>query len=130
MLLKKILLLIGIVLTQISYGQTLTKKDTADIRFLNSRKFYIYKVEKGGAALFSISQKFNIPQEEIIQFNKDINQQGLKAKTKLWVPAYSWLKKDAKAETETEEVEEINPGEKTLQNCNYRYTEFTEDVYA
>ena len=110
-LLKKILLLIGIVLTQISYGQTLTKKDTADIRFLNSRKFYIYKVEKG-ETLFSISQKFNIPQEEIIQFNKDINQQGLKAKTKLWVPAYSWLKKDAKAETETEEVEEINPEKK------------------
>lgn len=110
-LLKKILLLIGIVLTQISYGQTLTKKDTADIRFLNSRKFYIYKVEKG-ETLFSISQKFNLPQEEIIQFNKDINQQGLKAKTKLWVPAYSWLKKDAKAETETEVVEEINPEKK------------------
>lgn len=110
--LKKILLLIGLLLTQLSYGQTLTKKDTADIRFLNSRKFFIYKVEKG-ETLFSISQKFNIPQEEIIQFNKDISQQGLKAKTKLWIPAYSWLNKNNKTETETEEAEEIDPGKKS-----------------
>ena len=110
--LKKILLLIGLFLTQLSYGQTLTKKDTADIRFLNSRKFFIYKVEKG-ETLFSISQKFNIPQEEIIQFNKDISQQGLKAKTKLWIPAYSWLNKNNKTETETEEAEEIDPGKKS-----------------
>ena len=74
-------------------AQTLTKKDTANVHFLNSRKFFIYKVEKG-ETLFSISQKFKIPQEEIVQFNHEINN-GLKAKIKLWIPAYSWLKKDS-----------------------------------
>ena len=65
---KIVFFLIGICLAQFSFGQTLTKKDTADIRFLNSRKFYIYKVDKG-ETLFSISQKFKIPQEEILEFN-------------------------------------------------------------
>ena len=108
---KKILFLVGLLLAQFTFGQTLTKKDTSDVRFLNSRKFFIYKVEKG-ETLFSISQKFNVPQEEITQFNKDLSQQGLKAKTKLWIPAYSWLKKDSKAETTTEEVDEVNPEKK------------------
>src|SRR5436189_6261593 len=78
-------------------GQALKEKDTTNVQFINSRKFYIYKVEKG-ETLFSISQKFKIPQEEIIQFNKDIEKNGLKAKMKVWVPAYSWLKKDTVAE--------------------------------
>ncbi len=109
---KIILFLIGVLLTQFSYSQTLTKKDTADVRFLNSRKFYIYKVEKG-ETLFSISQKFHIPQEEILEFNKDVNQQGLKAKTKLWIPAYSWLNKENKSEGVLEEELEKNPEKNT-----------------
>ncbi len=111
MSIKKILLFIGLLLTQVSFGQTLTKKDTSDIRFLNSRKFYMYKVEKG-ETLFSISQKFNIPQEEIIQFNKNVSEQGLKAKSKLWIPAYSWLKKDSAEVATIEEAEEVNPDKK------------------
>lgn len=75
-------------------AQTLEKKDTSEVRFLNSRKFYIYKVEKG-ETLFSISQKFHIPQEEILEFNSDLKANGLKAKMKLWIPAYSWLKKES-----------------------------------
>lgn len=84
---------------------TLSKKDTSDVRFLNSRKFYIYKVDKG-ETLFSISQKFNIPQEEILQFNKDIEGQGLKYKSKIWIPAYSWLNKEAPKSVPAEE--EVN----------------------
>lgn len=82
-------------------AQTLSKKDTSNIHFLNSRKFYIYKVDKG-ETLFSISQKFNIPQEEIRSFNHEIDKTGLKAKMKLWIPAYSWLKKDTVAGKENE----------------------------
>ncbi len=78
---------------QSAWSQTLQKKDTSDARFLNSRKFFIYKVEKG-ETLFSISQKFKIPQEEILQFNPDIQSQGLKTKSKLWIPAWSWLNED------------------------------------
>jgi LysM repeat protein len=78
-----------------SFAQ-LTAKDTSTVQFINSRKFYIYKVSKG-ETLFSISQKFKIPQEEILQFNKDVEKDGLKNKMKLWVPAYSWLKKDSTA---------------------------------
>ncbi|MBK6837850.1 MAG: LysM peptidoglycan-binding domain-containing protein [Bacteroidetes bacterium] len=73
-------------------AQSLTKKDTSEVRFVNSRKFFIYKVGKG-ETLFSISQKFRIPQEEIHQFNPDLAREGLKGKMKLWIPAYSWLKK-------------------------------------
>ncbi len=75
-----------------SFGQ-LTSKDTAQVQFINSRKFFIYKVEKG-ETLYSISQKFKIPQEEILQFNKEVVADGLKNKMRLWVPAYSWLNKD------------------------------------
>src|SRR5688572_12682581 len=73
-----------------SCSQTITPKDTASVQFINSRKFYIYKVSKG-ETLFSISQKFKIPQEEILQFNREVEKDGLKNKMKLWVPAYSWL---------------------------------------
>ena len=38
----------------------LSAKDTAEVRFLNNRKFYLYQVGKG-ESLFSISQKFGIP---------------------------------------------------------------------
>ncbi len=105
---KIIFFLIAVCLIQVSLGQTLTKKDTSDIRFLNSRKFYIYKVVKG-ETLFSISQKFKIPQEEILEFNKDVNQQGLKAKTKLWIPAYSWINKSQKSEVVADDEIEKNP---------------------
>ena len=76
------------------HAQTLSKEDTSNVKFLNSRKFFIYKVEKG-ETLFNISQKFKIPQEEIVQFNHEIEKNGLKAKMKIWVPAYSWLKKES-----------------------------------
>lgn len=78
-----------------SFGQ-LTSRDTTTVQFINSRKFYIYKVNKG-ETLYSISQKFKIPQEEILQFNKDVERDGLKNKMKLWIPAYSWLNKDTVA---------------------------------
>ncbi len=106
---KFIFLLLSLAFSQLTFGQSnLSKKDTADIRFINSRKFYYYKVEKG-ETLFSLSQKFNIPQEEIIEFNKDISGQGLKAKSKLWIPAYSWLKKGGKLGKSEEEGDEITP---------------------
>ena len=92
-------------------AQVLTKKDTCNIRFLNSRKFFIYKVNNG-ETLFGIAQKFKIPQEEIMQFNHDIEKNGLKAKMKLWIPAYSWNKKDVIIEKE-KEAEKI---EKNLYN--------------
>ena len=75
-------------------AQSLTKADTSNVHFLNSRKFYIYKVEKG-ETLFNISQKFKISQEEIMQLNHDIEKIGLKPKMKLWIPAYSWIKRDS-----------------------------------
>lgn len=90
-----------------SHAQVLDKKDTCDIRFVNSRKFYLYKVNKG-ETLFSISQKFNIPQEEIHQFNPELQQDGLKAKMKLWIPAYSWLEKDV-VKTEEKVIEKVAP---------------------
>ena len=75
------------------YAQNLNKNDTSNVHFLNARKFYIYKVDKG-ETLFSISQKFKIPQDEIMGFNHEIEKTGLKVKMKLWIPAESWLKKE------------------------------------
>ncbi len=85
----------------------LSKKDTSDVRFVNSRKFWIYKVEKG-ETLFSISQKFKIPQEEIHEFNKDLAEKGLSAKMKIWIPAYSWLNKNEVVEKLAEEPDDKN----------------------
>lgn len=94
------------------FAQDLTKKDTSDVRFVNSRKFFVYKVSKG-ETLFAISQKFKIPQEEILQFNPDLAKQGLSAKMKLWIPAYSWLKKD-EVKKEEKEKPESSPKHKEL----------------
>jgi LysM repeat protein len=71
---------------------SLSSKDTAEVRFLNQRKFFIYKVDKG-ETLYSISKKFNVPQEEITEFNSELKA-GLKVKMKLWIPAASYLKKE------------------------------------
>ncbi len=71
---------------------SISPKDTADVRFLNERKFFIYKVDKG-ETLYSISKKFNVPQEEINEFNSELKE-GLKLKMKLWIPAASYLKKE------------------------------------
>src|SRR5438067_161414 len=100
-----ILIITAAVLPGCLTAQTISKKDTSTVQFINSRKFYIYKVEKG-ETLFSISQKFKIPQEEILQFNKDVEKDGLKVKTKLWIPAYSWKKKDS---GETTQAAAANP---------------------
>ena len=100
-------------------AQSLTKKDTSEVRFVNSRKFFIYKVGKG-ETLFSISQKFRIPQEDIHQFNPDLAREGLKGKMKLWIPAYSWLKKEdiKKALSENRLVIVPTDGQK-LKNPNF-----------
>ena len=107
-IIKQLLVFLSLLfIASLSTAQTLTEKDTATVHFLNARKFYIYKVEKG-ETLFSISQKFKIPQEEILQFNNEINKSGLKAKMKLWIPAYSWLKKDSIPEL-TVSVKPVEP---------------------
>lgn len=104
---KQLLLLTFLVIfslvSKVNHAQNLSKSDTAKVHFLNSRKFYIYKVTKG-ETIFGISQKFNIPQEEIIHFNREIEKTGLKAKMKIWIPAYSWIKKEANSEKEIVEI--------------------------
>ncbi len=95
-----------LMIAQQAHGQIqLLKKDTSEIRFINSRKFFVYKVTKG-ETLFSIAQKFKIPQQEILDFNKDISEQGLKNRSKIWIPAYSWLKNEiTPAKNEVEEID-------------------------
>ncbi len=83
-----------------SQTYTISKSDTSEVRFVNARKFYFYKVEKG-ETMYSLSKKFNIPQEEIIQFNPDLKESGLKAKMKLWIPAYSWLNRDTQEKVQS-----------------------------
>ena len=86
-------------------GQNATP-DTSQVRFLNNRKFYIYKVVKG-ETLYSIAQRYSIPQDEIEDLNPELRQ-GLKPGMKLWIPAYSWKNKDkssaASSAVESEEV--------------------------
>jgi LysM repeat protein len=65
--------------------QLLERKDTAEVRYVNTRKFYIYKVEKG-ETLYSLCRKFGVTREELLEFNPDLKD-GLKNKMKLWIPA-------------------------------------------
>ena len=65
--------------------QLLERKDTSEVRYVNTRKFYIYKVEKG-ETLYSLCRKFGVTQEELLEFNPDLKD-GLKNKMKLWIPA-------------------------------------------
>src|SRR6186713_2188913 len=64
---------------------TLSKKDTSEVRFINKKKFYIYKVEKG-ETLYSLGKKFGVTEAELMEFNPDLKD-GLKNKMKLWIPA-------------------------------------------
>src|SRR5688572_17234128 len=68
---------------------TLDKKDTSEVRFINKKKFYIYKVEKG-ETLYSLGRKFSVTEAELLEFNPDLKD-GLKNKMKLWIPASSGL---------------------------------------
>jgi len=91
----------------------LQKQDTEEVRMLNARKFFIYKVGKS-ETLYSISKKFGIPQEEIVQFNPELTTDGLKAKMKLWIPAFSWLNKK---ETATEVIRDSSPKQSHWNVC-------------
>jgi len=64
---------------------TLSKKDTAEVRFINKKKFYIYKVEKG-ETFYSLGKKFGVTEAELREFNPELKD-GLKNKMKLWIPA-------------------------------------------
>jgi LysM repeat protein len=68
---------------------TLDKKDTSEVRFINKKKFYIYKVEKG-ETIYSLGKKFSVTEAELLEFNPDLKD-GLKNKMKLWIPASSGL---------------------------------------
>lgn len=85
-------------------AQSLTASDTAEVRLLNGRKFFLYDVKKG-ETLFSISQKFDIPQDELTELNPTLRE-GLKPKTRLWIPAFSWKTKVKQAESEKTPVTE------------------------
>jgi ABC-type branched-subunit amino acid transport system substrate-binding protein len=78
-------------LTANAQDYQLSKKDTSDIRFINTRKFYFYKVDKG-ETLYSIQKKFNVTEADLLEFNPDLKD-GLKNKMKLWIPA-SVVKKE------------------------------------
>lgn len=82
-----LLFIVGFQPFAFSQQYTLEKKDTAEVRFINNKRFYIYKVEKG-ETLYSITKKFNVSQEQLNEFNPDLKD-GLKNKMKLWIPANS-----------------------------------------
>src|ERR1051325_5832347 len=84
----------------VAQDNAITKKDTSEIRFINARKFFIYKVDKG-ETLYSISKKFFFPEEEITKSTPELKD-GLKEKMKLCIPAYSHLKKDREKKVEKE----------------------------
>lgn len=87
-------------------AQTLSP-DTSVVRFLNNRKFYIYKVAKG-ETLFSIAQRYDIPQDEIEDLNP-VTRGGLKPGMKLWIPAYSWKEKKGTTSTSTSKETDESP---------------------
>jgi murein DD-endopeptidase MepM/ murein hydrolase activator NlpD len=95
-----------------SSAQQLTASDTSEVRFLNSRKFFLYKVAKS-ETLYGISKKFNIPQDEIIELNPELND-GLKNKMTIWIPAYSRMKKNPIEVAETVKPLPAPKGEEQL----------------
>jgi len=82
----------GIPQAEAQTGIGFEKSDTSEVRTINARRFYIYKVGKS-ETVYSISKKFGIPQEEIYEFNPDVEKAGLKNKMKIWIPAESWMQK-------------------------------------
>jgi len=72
---------------QVSPAQdySLSKKDTAEVRTINKKKFYVYKVEKG-ETVYSLCRKFSVTEAELQEYNPGLKD-GLKNKMKLWIPA-------------------------------------------
>ena len=62
----------------------MTLSDTANVRFQNNKKYYIYKVGKS-ETLYGIAKKFNVNQQDILELNPEVKN-GLKADIDLLIP--------------------------------------------
>ncbi|MDR3704408.1 MAG: LysM peptidoglycan-binding domain-containing protein [Paludibacteraceae bacterium] len=89
--LSSIILLILLTITTISFAQNDSTKRTV----LNGKEFYMYEV-KTGESLYKISKSFNIPQEEIIQYNQEAAS-GVNTGMTLKIPVISARKNAIKA---------------------------------
>jgi len=89
--LSSFFLLILLTISTISFSQNDSTKRTV----LNGKEFYMYEV-KAGESLYKISKSFNIPQEEIIQYNQEAAS-GVNTGMTLKIPVVSARKNAAKA---------------------------------
>jgi ABC-type branched-subunit amino acid transport system substrate-binding protein len=79
----------------------LSKADTADVQYLDGKRYYILKVDKN-ETLYSICKRFNVSQDTLTKINPWLKD-GLKVKSKVWIPAKGPVAKTAvKAESEVD----------------------------
>lgn len=87
----------------------LSRKDTAEVQWIDGAKYYVYKVEKG-ETIYSITRRFKITEEELHKSNPALKL-GLKNKMLLLIPSRPASKSAAagiKAEEKKSAKKELN----------------------
>lgn len=88
--------------------------DSIGIKDINGKTFIIHKVEPG-QGLYGISKKYNVSQDEILEANPDLKENGLKAGAEILIPLKTLTKKAINSEkVEQKKVEHIVKTGETL----------------
>lgn len=108
----------------------LSAQENTPIQVINGKKYYIYKVESKNT-LYSISKRFNVAQEVIINENPQIKE-GLKLGQELKIPVAGEAKEIEKTPFNTKEnftIHKVEQGQ-TLYAISKLYDVKVEDILA
>jgi len=109
---------------------TLVAQENTPIQIINGKKYYIYKVESKNT-LYSISKRFNVDQETLIQENPQIKD-GLKPGQELKIPVISETHQADKTSVQSKEnyiIHKVEQGQ-TLYAISKLYNVKIEDIAA
>jgi LysM repeat protein/ABC-type branched-subunit amino acid transport system substrate-binding protein len=108
----------------------LSAQENTPVQVINGKKYYIYKVESKNT-LYSISKRFNVEQETIINENPEIKE-GLKPGQELKIPVVNTTKEAEKTPVSTKEnftIHKVEQGQ-TLYAISKLYDVKVEDITA
>lgn len=126
LMIRNVVLIICFVLSFLA----VTAQENTPVQVINGKKYYIYKVESKNT-LYSISKRFNVEQETIINENPEIKE-GLKPGQELKIPVVGAAKEVDKTPLNTKEnftIHKVEQGQ-TLYSISKLYDVKVEDITA
>lgn len=116
--------ILALVMATFAFIQTGYSQTTYPIETIDGTAYYVYKAEQS-EGLFAISRRFNITQEEILQHNPALKEEGLKIDQTVLIPVN---KKTTRNKEEFVEVT-IEKGQ-TLYSLSKRYNTTIEAILS